>query len=462
MITRRTLLKVTLGSLALAARPVRAEAFLAEDGFNVIKLVKAKAPLMSADTAWQEIWGYEGLVPGPTLKAKQGEPFKVRIVNDIGQPTTVHWYGVRGPNAMDGTVLTQQPIPQGGSFDYVFTPPDAGTFLYRPGVNVGEQMDRGLVGALIVEEQGGDDFDDVVMVVDDWSIDGNGQIDASAFGDLQVAASSGRLGNWITVNGTTRPRLTADAASRVRVRLVNAANARTFPILVKGADPWVVAQDGQPVKARHVGEEALQLLPGGRIDLVFPQGQEDVTFATQIRDDVQEIAYLRRDGEPWADDGHDPVLKPNPLPADLPLEGALEVKITIEGGAGGGLQSAKIGTEDVPIRTLVEKRLVWAVAGYAGLQAEPLFKAPKDAVVSLVFDNRTDWPQVLHVHGHSVRIVARNGATVDEPGFRDTILVDPKATLTVAFRADNPGKWLIESSIPERAETGLVTWFEVA
>jgi FtsP/CotA-like multicopper oxidase with cupredoxin domain len=58
-------------------------------------------------------------------------------------------------------------------------------------------------------------------------------------------------------------------------------------------------------------------------------------------------------------------------------------------------------------------------------------------------------------------VVKRAGADVDEPGLRDVVRVDPRATLTVAFRADNPGKWLIESQIPERADTGLVTWFKV-
>lgn len=459
MIDRRTLLLTV--TAALLAPSARALAFRAEDGTYILNLMPAKAPLLGPDGEWVEVWTYEGLAPGPLLKARQGEPFRLRVVNNLPEPTTVHLQGIRAANAMDGTALTQQPIAPGQSFDYEFVPPDAGTFYYRPGISTATQLDRGLYGPLIVEEREPTGFEDVVMVIDDWVLTADGRVDETELGSLEVAAEAGRLGNWFTVNGQSRPRLKADADNRVRVRLVNASNARTMGILVKGADPWIVARDGQPLPPRHIGDEPVELLPGGRADLVFPKGNEEVTFAALITDEPLELAYLTRDGEYWADDGKDPVLAANPLPADLPLDGALEVTITIEGGARGGMQSARVGADTLDTRRLLEKRLIWALAGHAGLPSEPLFTAPKEAVVAITFDNRTDWAQVMHLHGHSVRIVKRGGADVDEPGWRDVVRVDPRSTLTIAFRADNPGKWLIELQIPERADTGLATWFEV-
>ncbi len=459
MIGRRTLLLTA--TAALLAPAARALAFREADGTFTLNLMPAKAPLLGPDGEWVEVWTYEGLVPGPLLKARQGEPFRLRVVNKLPEPTTVHFHGVRAANAMDGTALTQQPIAPGQSFDYEFVPLDAGTFFYRPGVSTATQLDRGLVGALVVEEREPTGFEDVVMVIDDWVLTSDGRVDETGLGSLEVAAEAGRLGNWFTVNGQSRPRLKADADTRVRVRLINASNARTMGILVKGADPWIVARDGQPLPPRHIGDEPVELLPGGRADLLFPKGDEEVTFATLITDEPLELAYLTRDGEYWADDGKDPALPANPLPADLPLAGALEVTIPIEGGARGGMKSARVGTDTLDTRQLLEKRLVWAVAGHAGLPAEPLFTAPKDAVVAITFDNRTDWAQVMHLHGHSARIVRRGGAEVDEAGWRDVVRVDPRSTLTIAFKADNPGKWLIESQISERADTGLATWFEV-
>src|SRR5437016_2461013 len=102
------------------------------------------------DTA---VWTYEGTVPGPELRVRQGEPVSIIVVNKLGEDTTVHWHGIRLPNAMDGVPgLTQPPIKPGESFVYAFAPPDAGTFWYHPHVDSLQQLGRGLAGVLIVDE----------------------------------------------------------------------------------------------------------------------------------------------------------------------------------------------------------------------------------------------------------------------------------------------------------------------
>jgi len=81
------------------------------------------------DTA---VWAYEGTVPGPELRVRQGQPVRITVVNKLDEHTTVHWHGIRLPNAMDGVPgLTQKPIRPGESFVYEFTPPDAGTGTTR-------------------------------------------------------------------------------------------------------------------------------------------------------------------------------------------------------------------------------------------------------------------------------------------------------------------------------------------
>src|SRR4029077_15004861 len=75
------------------------------------------------DTA---VWTYDGTVPGPELRVRQGDPLRLVVSNKLGEDTTVHWHGIRLPNAMDGVPgLTQPPIRPGESFTYDFTPPDA-------------------------------------------------------------------------------------------------------------------------------------------------------------------------------------------------------------------------------------------------------------------------------------------------------------------------------------------------
>ena len=110
-------------------------------------------PLVGEGYPETPVWCYDGLVPGPELRLRQGDRLRVVVENGLSQPTSVHWHGLRLPNAMDGVPrLTQAPIEPGERFVYEFDPPDAGTFWYHPHFRGFEQIGRGLAGPLIVEE----------------------------------------------------------------------------------------------------------------------------------------------------------------------------------------------------------------------------------------------------------------------------------------------------------------------
>uniref|UniRef100_UPI0018C94482 multicopper oxidase domain-containing protein n=1 Tax=Azospirillum brasilense TaxID=192 RepID=UPI0018C94482 len=113
-----------------ACPPARARANLAGAGFP--------------DTA---VWAYDGRIPGPELRFRQGDTARIAFANALPEPTTIHWHGLRVPNAMDGVPgLSQPPVPVGGRFDYEFPLKDAGTFWYHPHVNSGVQVAHGLTG----------------------------------------------------------------------------------------------------------------------------------------------------------------------------------------------------------------------------------------------------------------------------------------------------------------------------
>jgi FtsP/CotA-like multicopper oxidase with cupredoxin domain len=116
-----------------------------------------------------QTWTYGAGVPGPEIRVKQGERLRVRVDNGLPEGTTIHWHGVRVPNAMDGVPgMTQRAIAPGTSFVYDFVPPDAGTYWFHP--HVGTQLDRGLYAPLVVEARSETlDYDrEVVLVLDDW------------------------------------------------------------------------------------------------------------------------------------------------------------------------------------------------------------------------------------------------------------------------------------------------------
>ncbi len=409
MWSRRLFLATGAGLAGLAVAPRLVWAATTADGFTVLSAKGGVAPLRGEEGDPTAIWGFNGQSPGPTLRVRQGETLKVRLVNELLEPTSIHWHGVRVPNAMDGTALTQEPVAPGGSFDYVFAPPDAGTFWYHPHVGAARQVDRGLYGVLIVEEASPiEPLSDVVMVIDDWWLLDSGAIEEEAFGDVTVAAHGGRMGNWLTVNSISRPRLAAPPGERVRLRLVNAANARVMRLLFRNADPRLLAIDGQPLASTlALGGEPLVLPPGGRVDVGLPRGLETAILAIDINGELVDLAFIDRKVEPEPEP--EPELEPEPEPEVL-AKGEGTIKGETEAGAEPRSKvfakvvsvpkpkaKAKAGTE-APAPTVVK-----ADAGdFAPLPANPLpatLDLAAALAVSLVMEGGADGGLTGAVHG---------------------------------------------------------------
>ena len=220
---------------------------ITNDDYRILHARRGSAHLRGENEQPTPIWGYDGACPGPTLRIKQGDELKVRLVNDLDQATTVHWHGLRLPNGMDGVPhLTQEPIEPGQSFDYHFAAPDAGTFWYHTHFGSSEQLARGLYGILIVEEREPVEVDrDLTLVVDDWRLRDDGSIEPS-FGNFHDAMMAGRLGQYITVNSEDALNLSLRTNERLRLRIINTANSRIFLLRIARHQVRVMAVDGQP------------------------------------------------------------------------------------------------------------------------------------------------------------------------------------------------------------------------
>ena len=149
-----------------------------------------------------DIWSYNDSAPGPEIRVRQGDRLRVTVENGLDEATTIHWHGIRLPNAMDGVpYITQPPIEPGGSFVYEYTLPDAGTYWYHPHQRSYEQSGRGMHGALIVEERNPVRVDrDVVWVLGDWRLNRDASI-RGGFGRFMDVSHNGRVGNTVTING---------------------------------------------------------------------------------------------------------------------------------------------------------------------------------------------------------------------------------------------------------------------
>jgi FtsP/CotA-like multicopper oxidase with cupredoxin domain len=120
------------------------------------------------------VWGYNGQMPGPELRVREGDTVRVTLRNDLSVPTTIHWHGINVPNAMDGVAgLNQAPVKPGEEFVYEFTATPAGTRWYHSHTDADLQVPMGLYGALIVEPRDRPaTYDrDYVMMLTEWDLE---------------------------------------------------------------------------------------------------------------------------------------------------------------------------------------------------------------------------------------------------------------------------------------------------
>ncbi len=424
------------------------------------------------------VWTYNARVPGPEVRIRQGQPVRIVVENRLEEDTTVHWHGIRLPNAMDGVPgLTQPPIKPGARFVYEFTPPDAGTFWYHPHANSLQQLGRGLAGPLIVEEATPVQVDrDLLWVLADWRLDSDGNI-APGFGNPMDAAMSGRVGNTVTLNGSVPKDQDVRAGERVRLRLINVSLARIMALRFEGHVPVIVAVDGQPCDPHEPKDGRLLLAPAMRLDLVFDlQGEPGKRYAV-IDDFYDGLAYeltsfaygsqapLRKN-PPDA-----PLLLPrNPLPEpDLP--NAERHEMVLQGGmpsmkdmmAGGKMQ--EMG--GMPGGMAGHGRAIWAINGTSmtgdgHAEMPPLVTLKQGRSHFITMRNETAWWHPMHLHGFSFRVLNRNGAPVPHNQWADTVLLAPKDTVDIAFVADNPGDWMLHCHVTDHQTAGLMTVLRVA
>ncbi len=466
-VTRRGLMfsLAALGCQVMLPRPTRAEA----GGGPVVLEAKAGAVRFLPQGPATPVWGYGGTVPGPEIRVRQGGEVFARLINGIGEPTTIHWHGIRIDNAMDGVAhLTQHPVAPGQSFDYQFKVPDAGTFWYHPHAHQVMQQDRGLYGLLIVEEPEPVSVDrEISLVLDDWRLNADGTIETQSLEHLFDAAHAGRIGNLLTVNGQVAPELPVRAGERLRVRLCNACNARVLELLFEDVRGQIVAVDGQPVAPEPLAKiDTLVIPPSGRADLVI-----DVTGQPGSRAAIKEVArqpvalahFVSVAGERARSKALDtPVDLPrNPVRApDLSRE-PLVFPLHMEGGAMSRMAGAQFRGEHYSLRDLAQKhRMVWAFNGKADEHSEPMFTVAAGRSVVIEMINDTAWRHAMHIHGHHMLVTARSRGAV-KPWFHDTVLMEPREAMTVAFLADNPGKWMLHCHMLEHQMAGMSAYFEV-
>ena len=222
--------------------------------------------------------GYNGSIPGPTLRVEQGSEITVNVRNEGDVDATVHWHGLRLENRYDGVPEeTQAPIAPGGTFSYRLRFPDPGLYWYHPHIREDYAQEMGLYAPIVVEPSNPSYWPpadrQMTVTLDDVLIEEGKMAPFSHSGPNFVAM--GRFGNVMLINGEAEFSGEAAVGEVVRLYLVNTANTRLFNFALRGARMKLVGGDSGRLEREEFVEEVL-LAPSERavVDVLFDEPGE--------------------------------------------------------------------------------------------------------------------------------------------------------------------------------------------
>ena len=243
---------------------------------------------------------YNGSIPGPTLRVREGSELVVNVANEGDLEATVHWHGLRLDNRFDGTHETQAPIPVGGSFSYRIEFPDPGAYWYHPHIREDYGQEMGLYGNILVapaeENYWPPAHREVALTLDDVLIE-DGAI-APFSPDETTYAAMGRFGNVMLVGGETDLALTAKRGEIVRFYLTNTANTRVFDVAFPGARMKLVGGDSGRCEHEEFVDSVV-LAPSERavVDVLFDESGQ-LTLEHRTPERTYALATVDVDAEP--------------------------------------------------------------------------------------------------------------------------------------------------------------------
>jgi FtsP/CotA-like multicopper oxidase with cupredoxin domain len=361
---------------------------------------------------------FDGRIPGPELRVRQGDLVEVTLVNrDVREGVSIHWHGVDVPNGEDGVSgMTQDAVGVGDRFTYRFRTEDAGTYWYHSHQRSADEVRRGLFGALVVTPRAPSPGLDLVVAAHSFG------------GPLALLPTRGRMHR--------RPA----PGTAVRLRLLNADDhAHEFGL---GGTPFrVVGIDGRELEAPAVVRgETLAVAAGGRYDVAFTMPRSPVALAARGTSD--RISLGR--GEAAVDFSRQLDLtryraKAPAVPRHFDRTFRLELGRKLGFFHGG----VKFGRQ-------------WSINGKIHPHM-PMLMVAEGETDRMVFVNRSGAPHPMHLHGHHMLVLAHDGRPVTTPWLVDSLDVGPGERWDVAFRTDNPGIWMLHCHNLPHAAKGLVT-----
>jgi FtsP/CotA-like multicopper oxidase with cupredoxin domain len=436
-------------------------------------VLRAGRFIAAPDGRSRAVWGYNGQLPGPVIRAREGDMLRVKVVNELAVPTSVHWHGMHQPGTwrMDGVdEVSRPPIPAGSDFVYEFKATPAGTHWYHS--HVGVQYGNGLFGPLIVAERTPlADYDrEEILLINDWFLQPGDALlamllkgmfmrmpgrkeskemkEKKDFGD--VPFQSALINGKGRARGDTKSPLTTVAVKKgetLRLRLINGSSTYAFRFQIDGHPLTVIATDGAPVKPVRV--DNLVLSAGERYDVLLKADREGAHWVRAATLDGNEARAVLRYAGAAAEPEATPVrwgerlLTPGDLRSREPVELADRPKEI----------PLRLGGSMKPFR--------WSINDQFYPKADPIALS-KGETVRFLLRNPTGMDHPFHLHGHYFHVLGRPGAlNLKDPVQKDTVNVPAKSDLVLQWRATNPGRWFFHCHIEWHLATGMARVIEI-
>ena len=395
--------------------------------------------------------GYNGSVPGPVLRLREGRPVTVDVYNDTAAPEIVHWHGLFIPVDADGAMEEGTPmVPAHGSRRYAFVPRPSGTRWYHTHVSAGRNLSRatytGQFGFLYVEpsSEPGQYDAEVFLALHGWepylgTMSDEGTLDV-IYRSFSINSRSLGHGDPIRVK----------EGQRIMLRILNASATMPHRLALAGHRFEVVALDGNRVPApREV--EVLELGPAERIDAVVTMRQPGVWILGEVDDSVRSaglgvvVEYADRTGPPqWT------------------APSAAHWDYTVFG------QQAIAPARDAEVVPLVFRKKFagnrwvdhWTINGKSFPKTDPI-KVQANRRYRLRFDNQSDEAHPVHLHRHSFELTKYAGIATSGV-VKDVVMAPARRQVDVDFVADNPGPSLLHCHMQLHMDYGFMALVQYA
>lgn len=451
--------------------------------------------------------GYNGTIPGPTIRVKQGSRLTVRVVNKTGLPGSLHSHGIRMANPFDGAPASAAAaIPDGGSYDYALTFPDAGLFWYHPHLRSDYAVEMGLYGNFIVEPADQSLWRPVdreqLLMVDDFFLDPDRKTSSFLKEDID-RTMMGRFGNLYLINGDTAFSISVKRKERVRFLVTNSCNARAVNLEFRDPDGAVrklkiIGSDNGPYEWYDTASSSL-VSPSERkiLDMHFDKAgtwrlvnhmlkgaytvdsTDGLGTITVLEDSAATgygDAFLEDEGNAAAKASIDSV-RSYADPAVAPVKRLLLTGVMSMGARKVSAQPEPISIEakgvewydHMPEMNEISNpsNMKWVIrdeeTGKENHGIQWTFQRGEKVKIRITNDAAAThpMPHPFHMHGQRFLVVGVNGRRNLNMGWKDTYLVGTNETVDILLDASNPGDWMAHCHIAEHHESMMMFHFKV-